>query len=89
MSTQPITYKQQLDEDGNFTRLEVWQGNNCIVLSLSSPVMNSMTPNLWSNVRATIDGMQTAIQEKAVGTLYDDFDPAYIKFLKEKAEKQG
>lgn len=66
MSAQPITYKQQLDSHGNFTKLEVWQGNNCIVLSLSSPVMNSMTPNLWANVRATIDDIQETTQENAL-----------------------
>lgn len=89
MSVQPITYKQQLDSEGDFTKLEVWQGNNCIVLSLASPELNGMTPALWHNVRATIDGIQAAIQEKAATTIYDDFDPAYIKLLKEKAEKQG
>lgn len=62
-----ITYTQQLDEEGNFKRLGIHQGNNAIYLSLRDDTFGDGPSNdNWTQVKRTVESIKQSVMPQKV-----------------------
>lgn len=64
MDLGPITIKQVLDKDGDFSHLELHQYDNVIKLSMAMPSQNSQNQLFkWAVLKSVIDGLKLSSYE--------------------------
>lgn len=64
MDLGPITIKQVLDKDGDFSHLELHQYDNVIKLSMTMPSQNSQNQLFkWAVLKSVIDGLKLSSYE--------------------------
>lgn len=64
MTLKDITYKEILDAEGNFSALEIWQGDQHVTVTLRSNQFNSSGPSdrsNWHTVKSTVDRIATRV----------------------------
>jgi len=70
MKPTQITYKQVLDDQGDLSYLEIWQGTQRISISLAGNTFGDGASNYkWETIKKTIDKLQGNVQANIMASL--------------------